>query len=644
MRRAVLALLLAATACTGGGTQKSSPTPSPIPRGGTLVTGMYAPRTSLTFDPQKDYNLGNWETFRCCLLRTLLSYNGKPTAEGGAVLRPDLASAMPDVSDDGLTWTFHIKSGIRYAPPLQNQEIVTGDIVRALQRMASTSVNPQGSYSYSFYYSAIEGFDEARQGGSTSISGLEVPDDSTLVVHLTHPTGDLGYLFALSATAPIPADPNDQSAPFGVATGHDDDYGRFLVASGPYMYAGSDRLDFTQPASVQTPVSGFVPWEPWEAAGPFVHHGSLTLVRNPSWDPATDPLRPAYVDRIRISMGDVPGGFKFPEAAVREGSLDLMLDSNPYAPVLDGYEASPSRVGLVQKNESGEVGFLTMNLAEPPFDDVHVRIAMNLVVDKQKVGQILGSSFIPGPGVIAQHLAPDSVEGNLLSSYHPPWAGSNQAGSGDLAAARAEMRLSGYDEDGDGRCDTQVCRGVRLLAFDDQAGQDTWTRTATAIRADLRPIGIQVRVVLLPDPAIGRRVLDPTRHVPLSLQGWAPDYPAGSNIFANLLFGPNIGDTNLWDATLIGASPEQLASWGYATKSVPSADEQIVRCSALFGQAQVTCWADLDRYLMDTVVPWVPLEFATAVRITSTSIVNFSFDQFTGYPALDRIAIAPEGI
>jgi ABC-type oligopeptide transport system substrate-binding subunit len=63
---------------------------------------------------------------RCCLLRTLLSYQGAPTSQGGATLRPDLAASMPTVSDDGLTWTFRIRQGLQYAPPgfrWQNEDV-----------------------------------------------------------------------------------------------------------------------------------------------------------------------------------------------------------------------------------------------------------------------------------------------------------------------------------------------------------------------------------------------------------------------------------------------------------------------------------------------------------------------------------------
>lgn len=638
-----VALALVLAACTTGGNPTLTPSPAgaPIPRGGTLVTGIY--NRPPAFDPQTDYSGVAWELFRCCLLRTLLSYNGMPADEGGAELRPDLATSLPQISDDGRTWTFHLNPGINYAPPLQDQEIVAGDFVRALQRMASTSVNPKSSPSYAFYYSVIDGFDAARRGASTSISGLEVPNDSTLVVHLTHPDGDLGYLFSLSATAPIPAYPDDPSAPLGVATGHDDDYGRYLVASGPYMYEGSEKLDFARPPSEQTPVRGLVPAVPGGIVSGW-RHGSLTLVRNPSWDPATDRLRPAYVDRIHLLVGDVPGETTYPEGAVKSGLLDLMFTPNAYWRTVRAYEANPSRAGLVQRDETGGVAFMTMNLAQPPFDNLHARKAVSLAVDQQRVLQIFNESFIPGPGVAARHMAPDSMEDSLLASYRSTWAEADPTGNGDLTRARAEMRLSGYDSNGDGLCDADACKGVRLLAFDDRGDPGKiWTRVAAAIRARLQALGIGVRIVHLPDPTLSERATDPNGHVALALQAWFPDFPSSSNIFANMVYGPRIGDPTLFDATLMGASADQLAAYGYATTSVPSVDEQIDRCSALVGQAQVTCWADLDQYLMETVVPWVPLEFTTAVRTLSTRVVNFSFDQFTGLPALDRIALALDG-
>src|SRR5207249_8710433 len=102
----------------GGTLRVVMPTP-PVPFPLSNLTG----DVPGALDPQIDAVPDALELFQCCLLRTLLSYNGQPTDEGGTQPRPDLADGMPDISPDGLTWTFHLKSGIRYAPPLSDVEV-----------------------------------------------------------------------------------------------------------------------------------------------------------------------------------------------------------------------------------------------------------------------------------------------------------------------------------------------------------------------------------------------------------------------------------------------------------------------------------------------------------------------------------------
>ena len=212
--------------------------------GGTLHMAQVAD-VDAAFDPQKSYYSVTWSYYRV-LLRRMMGYPGLPGAEG-TVPEPDLAAAAPDVSEDGLTWTFTLQSGLTYAPPLQDVPITTQDFIRALEREANPKTNVGG---YSFYYSVIKGFDDFGAGKADSIEGLSAPDDQTLVIELTKPAG-LQYLMALPASAPIPPNPNDPKARLGVAEGHDKDYGRFLVASGPYMFEGSENLDFSLPAEDQ---------------------------------------------------------------------------------------------------------------------------------------------------------------------------------------------------------------------------------------------------------------------------------------------------------------------------------------------------------------------------------------------------------
>src|SRR5207244_8537451 len=127
-----------AAACTGGSAKKPHQSPQVVPAGtgGTLRIGVVTlPFDPLAMgpalDPQNDYATTSWELFRCCLLRTLLSHPGVPTAQGGAVPQPDLSASLPKVSPDGLAWTFTIKTGVHYGPPLQSVEVTAGDFIRA---------------------------------------------------------------------------------------------------------------------------------------------------------------------------------------------------------------------------------------------------------------------------------------------------------------------------------------------------------------------------------------------------------------------------------------------------------------------------------------------------------------------------------
>ena len=110
------AVTLIAAACSGqSGDDPSSPPPTAEPtRGGTLNVAMLSDFQA-ALDPAKQYESASSELYRCCLLRTLLSFEGVPGAEGGSELQPDLASELPTVSDDGLTWTVTVKEGIAYA-------------------------------------------------------------------------------------------------------------------------------------------------------------------------------------------------------------------------------------------------------------------------------------------------------------------------------------------------------------------------------------------------------------------------------------------------------------------------------------------------------------------------------------------------
>lgn len=611
-------LALLTSACNSTTVRGSTGSSLGDQRGGTLRLIMPAwtfsdlanPNPQATaLDPQAGPFLDSQEFFRCCLLRTLLSYAGRPSRDGGAELRPDLATELPQESADGLTWTFHLRAGLRYAPPFQHTEIAAADIIRGVERDARLE-GPS-------LFSIIEGFDQYAKG-ALLVTGLEAPDHHSLRVHLTRRFGALPYLFSLPETAPIPPNPFDQSNPLGTATGHDDGYGRFLVASGPYMIEGSERLNFSVPPPGQRPLEGFVPGK------------SLTLVRNPSWSEATDSLRRAYVNRIVVTIGGT-----LDEAGRRldTGQEDLIILASPpiQAPswLIDRYKNNP-RIGHVYAESRDTIRLMTMNLVMPPFDDIHVRRAVNYIIDKKALLDLRG----PFAGQIAGHLVPDSLENGALANYDPY---PTESGNGSLKMASNEMRQSRYDPGHVGRCDAPECKQVRALMIGTSQNFAQFSQQAAIIREDLSKLGITLLLEHPTDGSAFTKLEDPAHHVALGL-----NIAGGKDIFsASTIFeaydSSSIGSSD--EIAHLGATPDQLAGWGYHITSVPSIDDRIHQCLDRVGDAEAQCWTSLDVYLMEKVVPDVPITFENVVEVVPTRIAHYSFDQFANLPALDQIAI-----
>jgi ABC-type transport system substrate-binding protein len=639
----------------GGGSRERTASDAADLRGGTLRVGLsdwagHEDRNSLPrsrrifypFDPQAVRYQSALEIFRCCLLRTLLSYNGRPTQQGGAVLRPDLAAALPAVSPDGRTWTFRLRRGLRYAPPLQDTEIVAHDVIRAIERALSPAPaawtkhggtedcecmydpkRPETIGQYAFIYRPlIAGAEQFAAGRAQSISGLEAPDPHTLVVHPVRPSGDVAYAFSLPASAPIPPNPARPGARMGVAEGHAGGYGRFLVASGPYMFAGSERLDFSRRPADQAPVSGYRPGR------------AFTLVRNRSWDRSTDRLRSAYADRIEFTI--LPQRvFLFslrtkPEREalrnlgkkVDDGTLDVLLDTEASAEQL-----RRAGDGRLYSTAADFHGAFAMNVALPPFDDLHVRRAVNLAIDKQRVLRAVFSPMVRS--TVAEHLAPHSLTGNLLFDVAPPTTGHR----GDVAAARAEMARSRYDRDRDGVCDAPVCKHFRAIGV--PGFPEAWRLQVSAMRA----IGLVPRIDVFDLEHYFAVATDPREKVAYNTFAFfAKVFPNASLFFKQYFTGAGVGASNV---SLVGASREQLERLGYGAREVPNVDAKIAECEPLTGEAQTRCWAQLDQLLMTRVVPWIPFQFEKRIRAVSARVRRFSFDQFASLPAPDQIAVRP---
>jgi hypothetical protein len=125
------------------------------------------------------------------------------------------------------------------------------------------------------------------------------------------------------------------------------------------------------------------------------------------------------------------------------------------------------------------------------------------------------------------------------------------------------------------------------------------------------------------------------------VDSWFKDFPSGSTFLRTLLRTGVVPGANL---TMIGATPAQLRRYGYTVASVPNADDRIDACTAAVFEAQTRCWASLDQYLSEQVVPWIPLAQEELGWLVSSRVTHLDVDASVGIPApaLDNVRLAPE--
>jgi ABC-type transport system substrate-binding protein len=502
---------------------------------------------------------------------------------------------------------------------MEDTEIVAADMVRSLERALTpaTTGGIIGGYFVDVYLpDVIEGARAYADGEADHVSGLESPDPHTLVVHLTEPTGDLGYRLSQPQLGPIPANPARPGDPQGVAQGHPWDYGDFIVSSGPYMFEGAEALDFSLRPLDQRPPEG---------------NGiaQMTLVRNPSWSRATDDLHAAVPDRIEFyPIPDVESA----DRLVRSGAIDLVLDWSADPNSIDRWQGEADLRDRVHVSPAEGFVFLALNVAVPPLDDLEVRRAIGMAVDRVSLLALLREGYRFDTQVFT-HSALDSLENNLLLTYAPPGVGPRT----NLRAARAAMARSRYDVDGDGRCDKLVCTGIQLWIPEYASG---WLPAGHAIAAQLGGIGLGIESHVLPQDAPW---VDPASHRPLFMAEWLKDFPSAST-FLPVLFGAKFIRLDGANHSMVGATPSMLRRYGYDVPSVPSVEDRIAECEPQVFQAQVRCYAEFDQYLSEQVVPVIPLAQFFAGWAVSERVRGFTTDSLIPIPlpSIGAVSVAGE--
>jgi peptide/nickel transport system substrate-binding protein len=298
--------------------------------------------------------------------------------------------------------------------------------------------------------------------------------------------------------------------------------------------------------------------------------------------------------------------------------------------VLQRYSTDASLKKDLHLNSGDRTWYMPFTLTQPPFDDIHVRKALNWVVDKAALRKAWGG---PTAGTIANHIVPDTLFNGQISSFKPFGTPGDH---GSVAKAKAAMKGSKYDTKHNGTCGAPACKNVLIVA--DTRAQDG--RMLPVLEANAAQIGITftVRTINGAYPVIQT----PSKNIPLSTRpGWGKDYADPLTFFTPLFDGRTIISSGNTNYSLIGITKAQAKKLGVKgdVSHIPSVNADLDRCSKLLAQARLTCYENLDKKLMTQVVPWIPYLWATTIHITSDKVSKWDFDQFGGSTAYAHVAV-----
>jgi peptide/nickel transport system substrate-binding protein len=308
-------------------------------RGGTLIISS-AGEGPVSLDPAVVYANVGWGILTITN-DGLLAYK-KVGGPEGATLVPDLASALPQVSADGLSYRFPLRQGIRYST---GEPVRPEDFRYGLERAISLSPDAAG------LLGAIEGAKAcADDPSSCDLSESVVVDAESVTIRLARPDADLPFKLALPFAFPVPE-----------AVPAEDQGLNPVPATGPYMIAEADTT-------------------------------GIELVRNPvfrEWSGAAQPA--GFVSAISWRFAQKVGSAF---DGLIEGSVDLMFEAPGPDDLASLQAAHPDQVVHAPQAFTTFVGF---DVLKPPFDDERVRQAVNYAIDRERIADLLGGPTVQRP-------------------------------------------------------------------------------------------------------------------------------------------------------------------------------------------------------------------------------------------------------
>ena len=460
-----------------------------------------------TLDPAIGYDWQNWSMIKS-LFDGLMDYE-----PGTTELTPGLAESY-EISDDGTVFTFTLRDGINFH---NGRAMTAEDVKYSLDRVT----NPETQSPGAGFFGSIAGYDAVASGEATSLSGVTVPDAKTVRIELSRTDATFLHVMALNLASVVPKEAVDE---FGA------DFGRNPVGTGAFSleeWTLGQRVVFAKNADY------------WREGAP-------------------------YLDGITFEIGQEP---IVALLRLQQGEVDIPGDGIPPAKFTE-VMGDPAQAERVVEGGQLHTGYITMNVNMAPFDDVKVRQAVNMAINKDRIVQIINGRAVPANQPLPPSM-PGYVEGYQGYAY-------------DVEAAKALLAEAGHAE------------GFETELF--VMNTDPQPRIAQAIQQDLAAIGITASIQSLAQANVIAAGGSPEGAAMIwsGGMGWIADFPDPSNFY-----GP-----------ILGCAGAVEGGWNWSWYCNEELDAKAVEADSIVDPARADerykLWGEIYTAVMEDA-PWVPV-------------------------------------
>ena len=533
----------------GAGKNPDAKAPVAVPddaaEGGTITVDTV--NVPATLDPTRAYYTDSTAIMNL-VTRALTQYVYDPDTND-MVLIPDMATDLGQPNEDNTEWTFTLRDGLKYE---DGTDVKAEDVAYAVARSFAIEELPDGpTYQLQFFQDGDKYKGPFKD--KSPYKGVTV-DGNSITIHMSQPFPEMDYYASFPVFTGIPQ-----------AKDTKEEYGNHPLATGPYM---------------------FEDYKPGT---------SLTLVKNPNWDPNTDPGRIQAVDKWVFNFGEDTAKTENTILSDTGDAQTTVTYDNVTPPTYKKISADGPERLVTGTSPCTYMWYLDMR----KITDINVRKAIGYAypyVDAWKAaGEIVGLTRVPGTAIL-----PPGTAGRV--DYDVLGIKGQNTDPEKAKELLTQANAMGYEL-------------KFLYATDDPLSVAAKDQLVKGFEA----AGFKATPIASTTDKIRDARTDPDSPINVRSSGWCSDWPSGGSWFPAQ-----------WD----GALADLAGMPNPAMFVEEDADAKQKEILALPAEEVPAAWGEFDKFIEETYYPAVVTGYSGTAIIRGSKVGGFYNDNVRGMPTL----------